>query len=58
MPRRKRSPLLFGVYEAFKADRNDDGGVGGRRIGFHAQTRTALWIIAEAQHLCFVYEEL
>lgn len=41
MPRRKRSPLLFGVYNAFKADRNDDGGVGGRRIGVHAQTRTA-----------------
>lgn len=25
MPRRKRFPLLFGVYDAFKADGNDDG---------------------------------
>jgi hypothetical protein len=41
--------LMFGVYDAFQADQNDDGGVGGRRIGFHAQTRTALWIIAELQ---------
>lgn len=40
--RDEKDPLscLVFTYDAFQADQNDDGGLGDRRIGFHAPTRT------------------